>query len=142
MKLIVILLVMSIAGIYEGLRLSQSTLLFADPVGPGRYLFAISCLLFASAVALLVKYFTADRATRHELGISAYTGPAGQCLLLLFLYGFAIDLFGYLVASVPFFILIQRLSGERSWIRCTVIGVVLTGSFYYTFSYLAGMPLP
>ncbi|HBB18467.1 MAG TPA: hypothetical protein DCZ97_16275, partial [Syntrophus sp. (in: bacteria)] len=58
------------------------------------------------------------------------------------LYGVAIIYAGYVVASAIFFILVQRIFGERSWIRCAVIGVSIMGCFYFVFSYLASMPLP
>ena len=137
-----ILLVMSLLGIYEGARLSGTILLFADSVGPGGYLFFMSCLLFICAAALLVRKFIRSRAGQHEVGIALHRGAAGQAMILLILYGLAVEFVGYLIASVFFFILAQRIFGERSWPRCGVIGVSITGSFYLVFSYLAGMPLP
>lgn len=143
MILEIVLLVMAAAGLYEGIRLSKSTLLFTDPVGPGWYLFFMSCLLFACALALLVKELLARRKTDHrEVGLSLHRGPAGQALILLFLYGVATTFLGYLIASAIFFVLVQRIFGERSWVRCTVVGLSITGCFYFVFSYLAGMPLP
>jgi hypothetical protein len=142
MALEIILLVLSAAGIYEGIRLSKSVLLFVDPVGPGWYLFFMSCLLFICATALLVKQIIARRAGRHEVRLALHKGPAGRALILLLLYGVAIIHAGYIAASAIFFILVQRIFGERSWIRCTAIGVFITGCFYFVFSYLASMPLP
>lgn len=142
MALEIILLVLATAGIYEGFRLSKSVLLFVDPVGPGWYLFFMSCLLFVCAIALLVKQFIRRKAGRHEVGLALHKGPAGRALILLLLYGVAIIYSGYVVASAIFFILVQRIFGERSWIRCTAIGVFITGCFYFVFSYLAAMPLP
>jgi hypothetical protein len=142
MALEIILLVLAAAGMYEGVRLSKSVLLFVDPVGPGWYLFFMSCLLLVCAIALLVKQFIGRKAGQREVGLALHKGPAGQALILLFLYGIAIIYTGYVVASAIFFILVQRIFGERSWIRCTVIGLSITGCFYFVFSYLAGMPLP
>ena len=68
MALEIILLVMAAAGIYEGARLSKSVLLFVDPVGPGWYLFFMSCLLFVCAIALLIKQFIGRRAGQREVG--------------------------------------------------------------------------
>ena len=62
--------------------------------------------------------------------------------MLLLLYGTAVMTLGYVVASAIFFILVQRVFGERSWLRCTMRGLSITGCFYFVFSYLAGMPLP
>ena len=136
------LLVMSVLGLYEGARLSGTVLLFADSVGPGGYLFFMSCFLFICATSLLVRKFMRSKAGRHEVGISLHKGASGQALILLILYVFAVGFLGYLIASVFFFILAQRIFGERSWPRCGAIGLSITGSFYFVFSYLAGMPLP
>ena len=51
MILEIILLAMAALGIYEGFRLSKTVLLFTDTVGPGWYLFLMSCLLCVCAVA-------------------------------------------------------------------------------------------
>ena len=66
MTLEIILLVMATAGIYEGVRLSKSVLLFVDPVGPGWYLFFMSCLLFVCAIALLVRQFIRRKAGQRD----------------------------------------------------------------------------
>jgi putative tricarboxylic transport membrane protein len=142
MILEIVLLVMAAAGLYEGARLSKSTLLFKDPVGPGWYLFFMSGLLFACALALLLKHLARRKAGHREVSLSLQKGPAGQALALLFLYGIATTFLGYLIASAIFFVLVQRIFGERSWIRCAVVGISITGCFYFVFSYLAGMPLP
>jgi putative tricarboxylic transport membrane protein len=142
MTLEIILLVMAVLGIYEGARLSKSVLLFVDPVGPGWYLFFMSCLLFICATALLAGKFIKRKAGQREVSLSLHKGPAGQALILLLLYGVAVTYLGYVPASAVFFVLVQRIFGERSWLRCTVIGVSITGCFYFVFSYLAGMPLP
>ena len=142
MTLEFILLVMATAGIYEGARLSKSTLLFVYPVGPGWYLFFVSCLLFVCAIALLSRQFIRRKAAHREVSLSLHKGPAGWAIFLLLLYAFAITYLGYIIASAIFFILVQRLFGERSWVRCAVTGVSITGCFYFAFSYLASLPLP
>ncbi len=142
MELEIILLALAAAGIFEGLRLSKSVLLFVDPVGPGWYLFFMSCLLFVCTIALLVRHFISRNAGQRTAGLSLHKGPAGRALILLLLYGVAVMFLGYVIASAAFFIVVQRIFGERSWIRCALIGVSITGCFYFLFSYLAGMPLP
>lgn len=142
MVLEIILLVLAAAGIYEGFRLSKSVLLFVDPVGPGWYLFFMSCLLLVCAAALMLRQFIGRKAGRREAGLALHKGPAGRALMLLLLYGVAVVNLGYVIASAIFFILVQRIFGERSWIRCAMVGLSITGCFYFVFSYLAGMPLP
>ena len=70
MILEIILLVMATVGISEGVRLSKSVLLFADPVGPGWYLFFMSCLLFICAMALLGRAFLATGSRSLKLADS------------------------------------------------------------------------
>ena len=142
MALEIILLVLVAAGIYEGVRLSKSVLLFVDPVGPGWYLFFMACLLFVCAIALLVRQFIRRKAGQRTDGLALHKGPAGRALVLLLLYGLAVMFLGYVIASAMFFIVVQRIFGERSWLRCTMVGLSVTGCFYFVFSYLAGMPLP
>jgi len=138
----IILLVMAMVGIFEGLRLSKSVLLFADPVGPGWYLFFMSCLLFICAIALLARAFIRRKAGQQRETLALYRGFAGPVVFLLFLYALAITYFGYGIASGIFFVLVQRFFGERSWARCAVLGVAITGCFYLVFSSLAKVPLP
>ena len=138
----IILLVLAGAGIYEGARLSKSVLLFVDPVGPGWYLFFMSGVLFVCATALLVRQYRRRKAGHRDSSLALHKGPAGRAMLLLILYGLAIVYLGYVIASTVFFVWVQRLFGERSWIRCAVIGASITACFYFVFSYLAEMPLP
>ncbi|HSB72604.1 MAG TPA: tripartite tricarboxylate transporter TctB family protein [Candidatus Methylomirabilis sp.] len=142
MILEIIFLIAGTLGIYEGVRLTQTTLLYADSVGPGWYLLFMSCLLFVCAMALLVRRFIRRKAAQAEVGISLHKGAAGRAFLLLFLYGASVIYLGYVVGSVIFFTLVQRIFGERSWVRCAVIGVSITACFYFVFSYLASVPLP
>lgn len=142
MALEIILLVLATAGIYEGFRLSKSALLFVDPVGPGWYLFFMSCLLLVCAIFLLVQHFNKRKAGERSVRLALHKGAAGRTLALLVLYGLAVMYLGYVIGSAMFFILVQRIFGERSWLRCTTIGLCITGCFYFVFSYLAGMPLP
>jgi hypothetical protein len=142
MILEIIMLGMATVGIFEGIRLSKSVLLFADPVGPGWYLFFMSCLLFLCAMALLVRAFIGRKAGQQEVNLSLHKGFAGRAMFLLLLYGVAITYLGYVIASTIFFVWVQRLFGERSWVRCAMIGVTIAGCFYLVFSYLANVPLP
>jgi hypothetical protein len=137
----ILLMVLAVVGIYEGVRLIGVPLLIDDPVGPGWYLLFMSILLFICAGALLVR--RARRKTVSETGgLSFLKGPAGQSFLLLLFYGLAALTAGYLIASALFFLLGQRVFGERSWARAAVLGLAMTGGFYLVFSRLAGVPLP
>ena len=142
MTLEIILLAMSVLGICEGARLSGTVLLFADSVGPGWYLFFMSCLLFVCAIALLVRKYIKRKAAHGEVSLSLHKGAAGQALILLVAYGVVAMYVGYVIASLMFFVLAQRIFGERSWLRCAAIGASITACFYVVFSYLAQMPLP
>jgi hypothetical protein len=138
---IILLLFMAVVGLFEGARLAKATLLFDDPVGPGWYLFFMSGLLLVCGLALLARRIR-GKAVSQRVSLSVLKGPAGQSLLLLLFYTLAVFLFGYLIASLFFFILAQRSFGEQSWIRGAGVGAAITGGFYFVFSYLAGVPFP
>ena len=136
------LLALSAVGIYDGFRLSKSALLYTDPVGPGWYLFTVSILLLVCTLVVVWQRLIRCRGDKSKSSTSMLKSAAGCALLLLAFYGVGIMYLGYLVASVPYFILAQRAFGETSWRRCTLIGVTITGCFYLLFACLAGMPLP
>jgi hypothetical protein len=142
MILEMILLIVGTLGTYEGFRLSRTTLLYADSVGPGWYLLFMAGLLLVCAIAHLLRRFLRRKAAEGEVSISLHKGAAGRAFLLLFLYGVSIIYLGYVVGSVIFFTLVQRIFGERSWLRCAAIGVSITACFYFVFSYLASVSLP
>jgi Tripartite tricarboxylate transporter TctB family len=137
----ILLMVLAVVGIYEGVRLIGVPLLIDDPVGPGWYLLFMSILLFICACTLLMRR-ARSKTVSQTGGLSFLKGPAGQSFLLLLFYGLAALSAGYLIASALFFLLGQRVFGERSWARAAVLGLAMTGSFYLVFSRLAGVPLP
>ncbi len=138
----IILLVLALAGVYEGIRLSKAVLLYDDPVGPGWSLFTISSLLIACTITLLIRQLIKRRKVAHLFSLSLYRGAAGQAILLLAFYTLGIMFVGYVIASAIFFVFIQRIFGERSWPKGVVIGAFITGCFFFFFSYLAGLLLP
>jgi len=101
----------------------------------------MSGLLLVCAIAFLVRQ-VGRKAVCQSAGLSVLKGPAGQSLLLLGFYGIAVLILGYPMASAIFFVLAQRAFGERSWARSAGFGLVITGSLYFVFSYLAGVPFP
>ena len=142
MILEIIFLIVGALGTYEGVRLTHTNLLYADSVGPGWYLLFMAGVLFVCTIVLLVRRFIRRKAVHGEASISLHKGAAGRAFLLLFLYGVAVTYLGYVVGSVLFFTLIQRIFGERSWLRSAAIGVSITACFYFVFSYLASVSLP
>lgn len=138
-----IILAVAVVGIFEGFRLSRVALLFADPLGPGRYLLFTACLLLICTSAVAARQWR-RRSSVSPGGdhVAFYKNPVGRAMLLLVLYATAAPLLGYLASSFLFFLLVQRVFGERSWIRCTVIAATIAGVFYFGFSHLAGVPLP
>ena len=136
-----VVLLLAAVGIYEGARLSRVSLLFADPLGPGWYLFFSSLFLFICTGIITVRQWRLKTPPREDQ-TPFYKAHYGQALLLLVFYAMAASLVGYLAASFFFFLLIQRVFGERSWIRCLIVATAITAISYYGFSYLAGMPLP
>ncbi len=142
MILEIMLLVVGALGTYEGFRLTHTSLLYHDAVGPGWYLLLMAGLLLICAIALLMRRLLKSKALEGETVVALHKGSAGRAFVLLFLYGVAIIYLGYIAGSVLFFTSVQRVFGERSWLRCTLIGSAITASFWFVFSYLASVPLP
>jgi hypothetical protein len=143
MALEIILLIVGALGTYEGYRLTHTTLLYHDGVGPGWYLLFMAGLLLFCAIALAARKLVARGAVVEGEGIVAlHKSSAGRAFFLLFLYAAGIFYIGYIAGSLLFFSVVQRVFGERSWVRCALIGAAITAGFWFIFSYLASVPLP
>ena len=134
----VLLLVLSLAGIAEGLRLViyKDPYTLYDPLGPGLYAIAISIgLMTLGVVHLIVNYRklpptamvpveSVDKRMRIRMMSTVVT-----CVIYIFL----ISIVGYLLATIIFFFLEFRIEGIRSWPLVVVLSLVLSGLYYLVF---------
>jgi hypothetical protein len=139
-----ILLVISLTGIIQGLQLNA----IKDPqrlallMGPGTYILVLSSILLITAVAhVLLDY-------RKGAAASAKTSEvhASKKLILMIvvfaLYAFLIDIFGYIIPTILFFLLEFRLAGVTSWKVNTILTAGLVVSFYFIFIKYCEMIFP
>lgn len=128
-------------SIYEGARLTTIALPVKDPLGPGWYLLSISVLLLICSVIYWCVQFKSGVGKRRK-GLSFHVGSAVQSLIVLTLYCIAVPLVGYIISTIFFFPVTIHIFGLNSWIKSIIIGLVYASAFFFTFSYLAGLPLP
>jgi hypothetical protein len=135
-----ILIGLALLGIREGERLRKIPLLAQDFVGPGWYVFLVSVLLLAGAVAY-VWVNRKDLKLKRAKPVSLRVGPAGWALGSLLLYAAIVPLTGYALASTLFFILVFHIFGVKSWLKSIGYGVAAGVTFELFFSYIAGIPI-
>ena len=60
----------------------------------------------------------------------------------IFLYGFFVELAGFILASTALFVMVARGFNSRRWLMNTVVGVVLAIAIFAIFTYGLGLSLP
>jgi putative tricarboxylic transport membrane protein len=138
------LIAISLVGMTEGLRLvmyKEPNTLY-DPLGPGYYALAVSTCLLAVGVAYLVsrlrnpvqtEVVPVDRRMKVRLACTV-----GACVIYVVL----INLVGYLLASIIFFVIEFKIEGPKSWLSVVVLSLVVSGLYYIVFVKLCRMVFP
>jgi len=140
----ILLLVLSLVGMAEGLRLviHKDPYTLYDPLGPGLYIIAISIGLMALGVVhLIVNYrkpsimekVPVDREMKIRL-----MSTVAACAIYIFL----ISIVGYLLATILFFFLELRVQGIRSWPLVVALSLVLSALYYFIFVQCSSMVFP
>lgn len=132
----ILILFISLISILEGIRLVfyKDPNIFYDPVGPGLYILLLAIfLVVASAAQFIISYNKApdirkDVVVNKEMRIRLI-GTVVNCAIYIFL----ISKFGYLVASLIFFLLQFRIQGMKSWLFNLVLTFVITVTYYFVF---------
>lgn len=140
-----ILLVISLTGIMQGFQLNA----IKDPqrlsllMGPGTYILALSIILLITAIVhVLLGYRKgADVVSAPKTGIHA-SKKLILMIVVFALYAFLIDIVGYIIPTILFFLLEFRISGVTSWKVNTVLTACLVVSFYYIFIKYCEMIFP
>jgi len=145
-------LVIVIAGalsIGDGIRLVlKQDLQTQDVLGPGFYSVGLGAILvivgfihflteLRGAAGIRNKPFvapTADEKTFRKMMISM--------VIVMIAYILLMDFVGYLVASVIFFLLVNRIVGFRSWLGNLGVTALMTAAFYLIFVSWLGIVFP
>lgn len=140
----ILLLAISFVCIAEGIRLITDTdpKAVMDRLGPGFYVLILGIVLVTIGIAhLLVNCREKPDVERslinREMKVRMIT-----MIMALVVYCLLIDLIGYLVPSVVFFLLEFRIAGVKSWATSVALAFVVTGGFYVIFLKYCNMIFP
>ena len=146
------LLVIGVVGllsIADGVRLVlKGDLQTLDVLGPGFYSVAMGCILVIVGLA----YFLAERKKAVGIEDKPLVGRSAQereykktmigMVAVMIAYIVLMDLVGYLLASVVFFLLVNRIVGFRSWLSNIGVTALMTAAFYLVFVSWLGIVFP
>ena len=133
----ILILFISLISVVEGVKLVfyKDPSIFYDPVGPGLYTLLLAIFLVATSAAHFVisSYkkppdIKKDVLVSREMRIRLISTVV-NCAIYIFL----ISKFGYLVASLIFFLFQFRIQGIKSWLFNLILTVVITITYYFVF---------
>ena len=132
----ILILFVSLISVVEGVKLVfyKDPSIFYDPVGPGLYILLLAIFLVgASAAHFIISYkkppdIKKDVLVSREMRIRLISTVV-NCAIYIFL----ISKFGYLVASLIFFLFQFRIQGIKSWRFNLILTFVITITYYFVF---------
>jgi hypothetical protein len=140
----ILLLVISLIGMTEGLRLviHKDPYTLYDPLGPGLYAFFISIGLMTLGVVHLLAHYRkppvmemvpVDKKMKIRL-----MSTVAACVIYIVL----ISMVGYLLATIIFFFLEFRIERIKSWPSVVALSLVLSGIYYLVFVHFCHLVFP
>jgi hypothetical protein len=141
----IVMLVFSFVGLVEGIHLISDIdpHTVYDALGPGWYVLCISLLLtLTGAIHLIVHYREGGVAAAKAVVDKTLTRKMIYMVLAMALYIFLIDIFGFLIPTLIFFLMEFRIVGITSWLKNIILTIVITAVYYVTFVIYADMVFP
>jgi putative tricarboxylic transport membrane protein len=146
---VLVIVLVGVLSITDGTRLVfKEELQTYDVLGPGFYSVAIGSVL----IIIGLIYFVSERkkvlstakkpAVSQPLGTGEYKKTMVGMIVVMIAYILLMDLVGYLLATVVFFLLINRIVGFRSWLTNLGITALMTATFYLVFVSWLGIIFP
>jgi len=142
------LLVFSLLGIAEGLRLTITREAKTAPsmLGPGTYILVLGFGLLITVIFNFLSNYRdisrtkkADLSQRREMPVSRVV----VAMIGIFaMYAILIDIIGYVIPTVLFFLLAFRILGVRSWKTNIVLTSVVVAGLYVVFIRYCEMIFP
>lgn len=139
----ILVIVMGTSSLVYGIKLERlrGVKIQFDALGPGNYSLGIGIVLIILGVIYmmfeyrkgLVEEKLVDKRLRRKM-ISL--------IVILAVYCFLMNIIGYLLASIIFFISVFRVVGFRSWLYILGLSVGISVSYYIIFVRLLGMVFP
>ena len=146
---VLVLVIVGVLSIIEGIRLCFARKIqMYDVLGPGLYNVGMGSILIIMGLVYFLsqrgKYLSAQKksAEKDRGEDREYKRMMISMIVVMIAYIFLMDLIGYLLASLVFFFLINRVAGFRSWLTNLGVTVLMTVSFYLIFVTWLGMIFP
>ena len=146
--ILVALLLSLIAVVVLVIAKSFPSTSISTDIGAGAFPSVYGWLLIILSLILIAGQFSGSTLrllmvlpNRPTLGVRRWTGPfytVATCVAYLF----AMELIGYLVATVLFMMLIMKISGIQRWWVNGLLAILLSITLYILFSLALNVPLP
>lgn len=140
----ILLLVFSFVCIFEGIHLviyKDPHTLF-DPIGPGFYVLTLSTFLMAVGFVHLIVNYKKNLDTEKVTISREMRKRMINMTAVLAIYILLINIIGYLLASIIFFLLEFRIVGIKSWPISIILTLLFTACFYVLFVHYCDMIFP
>lgn len=143
--LIEVMILFAVGGvsIVEGIRLTYGgKLQLYDIFGPGRYSLGMGVMLILVGV---IYYFSQRKMVQEggsETTPKEYKIKMVTIIATMALYIILMNIVGYFLSSLVFFILIIRIVGFKSWLTSLAVSVGMAISFYLIFVKCLNMIFP
>jgi putative tricarboxylic transport membrane protein len=136
--------VIGFLGIVEGLRIGfqKDAQAIQGMVGPGAYLLFPSLLLMITGIVYFFRNFRNRKTPKGIVEASGRKVLTFGIIMVLALYIVLMDVCGYLLASVVFFILEFRILGIQSWLKILFLTGIIVAFNYIVFVEFFSMSLP
>ncbi len=115
--------------------------LVADPLGPSAFPTILGWSGLILAAAQMVLAWSGRRATEEAPASLRHHLKPFLLFGLLIVYALALDLAGYILATIAFVLISLLLLGETLWRGC-VVSVGFSAGFYYLFVKILKINLP
>lgn len=140
----ILLFIIGIGSIAEAIRLfrQKDPNTVYDVLGPWSFiLFLGIALIINTSIHLAVEY--RKKLSKGDEGITQEMRRRMIGVIVVFaIYTILIDIVGYAVASIFFFLLEFRIVGIKSWRSNAILSLVFTAAFYLVFVKLCNMVFP
>jgi hypothetical protein len=132
-----------VLSLTESLRLIffEPPPLVKDLLGPGNYLLLMSIGMLVTGI-IHIYHHRRERTVAKEKSSKEMRIRLVSCFLTCALYLILINLIGYLIATIIFFLLMFRVVGIKSWPYNVVLSVFLSVAFYLMFVKFSSLVFP
>lgn len=115
-----------------------------DP-GPAFWPRTMAVALSVLSVLMVIEGIVKERKEKSAdpIGLASPEMRRIYWMILIFAV-FAVVLYygGFIIASLLFIPAVMRLLGEKKWLKCILVSVIVSGTIYFFFSVLLRVTLP